>query len=222
MSYRIKLLVFFFGAVAVLLVVNLGYSAIQTFSRLNAVEAERDHWQRPSDILQALDLRPGNVVVDLGCGSGYFTLKLSSPVGGNGRVIAEDIRRLPLMFLQARAISRREHNVRIVVGDPTDPHLPMGVNAVLILNTYHEFADSHPILAHVQQSLVPGGRVVVVDRIPKSTPGYASETAEHEISADRVEGELRQANFEVVSRQDRFIEHDSYGESWWLIIARKP
>ena len=103
---------------------NVGYSALETFSRLNAVEAERDHWQRPSDILQALDLKPGNVVVDLGCGSGYFTLKLSSPVGDSGRVIAEDIRRLPLMFLWFRAISRREHNVEIVVGDPTDPHLP--------------------------------------------------------------------------------------------------
>ena len=222
MSYRLKLLVFFLGAVAVVLVLNVGYSALLTFSRLNAVEAERDHWQRPADIVQALDLRPGNVVVDLGCGSGYFTLKISRPVGDSGRVIAEDIRRLPLMFLWVRAISRREHNVKIVVGDPTDPHLPSRVNAVLILNTYHEFTDSRSILAHVYQSLVPGGRLVVVDREPKPAPSNASETAEHEISAERVEGELRQANFEVVNRQDRFIEHDSYGENWWLIVARKP
>lgn len=205
-----------------LLLLNVGYSALETFSRLNAVEAERDHWQRPSDILQALDLKPGNVVVDLGCGSGYFTLKLSSPVGEGGRVIAEDIRRLPLMFLRVRAISRREHNVRIVVGNPTDPHLPNRVNAVVILNTYHEFTDSHPVLAHVYQSLVPAGRLVVVDREPKPETSYGSETAEHEISAERVEDELRQENFEVLSRQDRFIEHDSYGENWWLIVARKP
>jgi predicted methyltransferase len=116
LSYRVKLLAFFLSAVGVLLVVNVGYSALGAFSRLNEVEAERDHWQRPSDILQALDLRPGNIVVDLGCGSGYFTLKLSSPVGDSGHVIAEDIRRLPLMFLRARAISRREQDVKIVVG----------------------------------------------------------------------------------------------------------
>lgn len=222
MSYRVKLLVFFLGALAVLFVLNAGYSALQTISRLNVVEAERDQWQRPPDIIEALDLKPGNVVVDLGCGSGYFTLKLSSPVGRSGRVVAEDIRRLPLMFLWVRAAQRGEHNVRIVVGEPTDPHLPTHVNAVLILNTYYEFTDSHSILVHVGQSLIPTGRLVVVDREPKLASSAVSETAEHEISAERVENELRQANFEIVNRQDHFIEHDSYGENWWLIVARKP
>ena len=222
MSYRVKLLVFFLGALAVLFVLNAGYSALQTISHLNVVEAERDQWQRPPDIIEALDLKPGNVVVDLGCGSGYFTLKLSSPVGRSGRVVAEDIRRLPLMFLWVRAAQRGEHNVRIVVGEPTDPHLPTHVNAVLILNTYYEFTDSHSILVHVGQSLIPTGRLVVVDREPKLASSAVSETAEHEISAERVENELRQANFEIVNRQDHFIEHDSYGENWWLIVARKP
>ena len=157
-----------------------------------------------------------------GCGSGYFTLKLSSPVGRSGRVVAEDIRRLPLMVLWVRAAQRGEHNVRIVVGEPTDPHLPTHVNAVLILNTYHEFTDSHSILVHVGQSLIPTGRLVVVDREPKLASSAVSETAEHEISAERVENELRQANFEIVNRQEHFIEHDSYGENWWLIVARKP
>ena len=68
-------------ALAFFFVFGAGYSALNTISRLDAVEAERDQWQRPSDVVQALDLRPGNVVVDLGCGSGYFTLKLSSSVG---------------------------------------------------------------------------------------------------------------------------------------------
>jgi len=222
LTYRVKLLAFFLSAVAVLVVLNVGYSAIETFSRLNAVEAERDHWQRPSDVIQALDLKPGNVVADIGCGSGYFTLKLSKPVGDTGRVVAEDIRRLPLVFLWFRAASRREHNVKVLLGDPTDPHLPTDVNAVLISNTYHEFTDSHSILVHVYQSLVPAGRLVVVDREPKPGSGDISATAEHEISAEQVEDELHQANFEIVSRDDRFIQHDSYGENWWLIVARKP
>lgn len=222
LSYRVKLLVLFLGALGVLFVFNAGYSALETISRLNEVETDRDQWQRPSDVIQALDLRPGNVVVDLGCGSGYFTLKLSAPVGRGGRVIAEDIRRLPLMFLWFRAASRREHNVKILLGDPTDPHLPTHVNAVLISNTYHEFTDSHSILVHVYQALVPAGRLVVVDREPKPASSTISELAEHEISTERVESELRQANFEIVSRQDHFIEHDSYGENWWLLVARKP
>ena len=122
MSYRVKLLSFVLGALAVLCIL----------------------------------IRPGDVVVDLGCGSRYFALKLSSPVGDNGRTIAEDIRRLPLMFLWFRAPAKREHNVqsctviRVI-------HIFQG-DAVLISNTYHEFSDSHSILVHVYQSLVsPGG-----------------------------------------------------------------
>ena len=222
MSDRVKLFVFVLGTLTVLLALYVGYSALETISRLNALEAERDRWQRPSDVIEALALAPGDVVVDLGCGSGYFTLKLSSFVGDNGRVLAEDIRRLPLAFLWLRAVARHEHNVKIIVGDPSDPHLPERVNAVLISNTYHEFTDSHSILIHVYESLVRAGRLVVIDRSPKPANGVALEAVEHEISRDRVEGELHLANFEIVRRQDPFIENDSYGESWWMIVARKP
>ena len=81
LSYRIKLALFLVCAITVLFLFNTAYQGLNTLSRLNVVEAERDQWQRPSDVIKALDLRPGNVVVDLGCGSGYFTLKLSAAVG---------------------------------------------------------------------------------------------------------------------------------------------
>ncbi len=222
LSYRIKLLFFFVGALAVLFVLNTAYSALNTISQLNVVEAERDRWQRPSDVVRALDLRPGNVVVDLGCGSGYFTLKLSAPIGDRGRVIAEDVRRLPLVFLWFRTVSRHEPNVTIVHGALNDPRLPAQVNSVLISNTYHEFTDSHSILVHVYQSLVQTGRLVIVDRAPQPGNGATAQPTDHEISADQVEGELRQATFKIVSRQDHFIDSDPGHESWWLIVASKP
>ena len=222
MSYRLKLLAFVVGAFAVLFVLNTAYSVVNTVSRLDVIEAERDRWQRPSGIIQTLDLTPGKVVVDLGCGSGYFTLKLSAPVGESGRVIAEDIRRLPLTFLWFRAFSRHESNVTTVHGTLDDPRLPAQVNSVLISNTYHEFTNSHSVLVHVYQSLVHSGRLVIVDRSPHPGNDAASYSTEHEISADRVESELRQARFEIVSRQDQFIESDPGRESWWLIVARKP
>ena len=225
LSYRVKLVLFSCCAIAILFLVDTAYQGLNTLSRLNVVEAERDQWQRPSDVIQALDLKPGNVVVDLGCGSGYFTLKLSASVGQSGRVLAEDIRRLPLVFLWIRTFQRGQHNVNIVLGEPDDPHLPtQGVNAVLIANTYHEFTNSHAILAHVFRSLVSGGRLVVVDREPRPAETGSTGTAaeHHEVSAEQVESELRQAGFEIVSRQDRFIENDPSNENWWLITARKP
>ena len=117
-----------------------------------------------------------------------------------------------------------EHNVPVQHGDPTDPHLPtQGVNAVLIANTYHDFTDSQAILAHVFKSLVLGGRLVVVDRAPQAETGESkeSEIEHHEVSSDQVEGELRKAGFEIVGRQDHFIENDPFDENWWLIAGRK-
>ena len=220
-SYRTKLLLFVLAVLAVLVSLRIAYSALETISSLKVIEAARDQWQRPSDVIQALELKPGNTVVDLGCGSGYFTLKLSPAVGNTGHVIAEDIRALPLAFLWVRALELGEHNVKIVVGETTNPHLPNQVDAVLISNTYHEFADAHSILAYVHESLAPTGRLLIVDREPKLSSAAAAGDGEHEISVAQVENELRQANFEVIKRDDDFIEHDPYGEHWWLIVARR-
>jgi len=113
---------------------------------------------------------------DLGCGAGYFALKLSWLVGPQGRVLAEDIRGLPLLFLRLRALLLNQHNVTIVRGEPDDPHLPAeGVDATLVANTYHELTDTGPILDHVFRALRPGGRLVVVDPSPED----ASERAAH-------------------------------------------
>jgi predicted methyltransferase len=223
LNYRIKLFVFVLCALAIFFLFNTGYSALNTISRLDQVEAERDRWQHPTEVLHALDIKAGNVVVDLGCGSGYFALRLSSQVGKDGRVLAEDIRRLPLVFLWFRTILKNERNITVIHGDVTDPHLPPGrVNEALIANTYHELTDSQAILAHVRESLMPGGRLVVVDRAPKPSDIGASPLAEHEISAEQVEKELRRAQFEIVTLQNNFIDKDPDNESWWLIVARKP
>jgi ubiquinone/menaquinone biosynthesis C-methylase UbiE len=222
-NYRIRLLAFLLSAVAILVVLNVGYSAINTFSRLNAVEADRDRWQRPTEVIQALNTRPGNRVVDLGCGSGYFTLKLSASVGQTGQVIGEDIRWLPLAFLWVRTILKKEHNVNLIHGKPTDPELPANaVNAVLIANTYHELTDPKGILSHVSRALVSGGLLVVVDREPKPANVGVTESGEHEVSVKRVELDLRQAGFEIARREDHFIESDPDRETRWLLVARKP
>jgi len=225
LSYRVKLALFLVCALAILFLFDTAYQGLNTFSRLDAVEAERDLWQRPSDVIQALGSKPGDVVVDLGCGSGYFTLKLSAQVGEGGRVLAEDVRRFPLVFLWFRKVLKNDRNVTVLHGDPNDPHLPIkGVNAVLIVNTYHEFTDSKSILNHIFPSLVSGGRLVIVDREPRSVGASSNESARehHEVSSAQVESELRHAEFEIVSRQDRFIENDPSNETWWLIAARKP
>ncbi len=225
--FRLKswlgLALFFVCALAVLIGANVGYQAFITLKQLDVIEAQRDQWQRPSEVIQALNLRGGESVVDLGCGSGYFSLKLSDPIGPHGKVIAEDIRRLSLTFLWMRAVRNGKHNVSVHLGDLDDPRLRSGsVNAVLISNTYHEFTAARSILDHVRQALVPRGRLVIVDRSPKGLQDQAGAQREHEISSGQVATDLRQANFVIDSRTDRFIESDPESETWWMIVAHRP
>src|SRR5215475_4703408 len=195
---------------ALFLVISLAavvFQGFQTLQRLTAVEAERDRWQRPADIIKALGVGPGSVVVDLGSGAGYFTLKLSNTVGPNGRVVAVDLRQLSLLFLRVRAFRQGNRNVDINVGAVDDPHLqPGSADAVLIANTFHELSEPKAILAHVSQALRPGGRLVVVDRLGR---------------ADSVEIQLREAGFNIIDREESFI-HPQGDEVWWLIAANKP
>lgn len=213
-----RLALFLVCAIIIFLAFNTLYAFTSTLNRLNVVEAERDSWQRPSEVLRALQLREGNTVVDLGSGAGYFALKLSPVVGKRGHVLAVDLRKLSLFFLWTRALLRGQHNVHIIVGEEDNPRLPIGiVDAVLICNTYHEFSNPGIELDRTFRSLGSGGRLVVVDRGPR---GADLEHA-HEVRLTTVERDLRRAGFEIVSQDDHFINRTG-DDPWWLVIGRKP
>ena len=216
-GHRSRLILFPLGVIVVLTTTYVLYSAIDTLRQLDLVESERDQWQRPADVLRGLELRPGNVVVDLGSGAGYFALKLSPIVGKKGQVLAVDIRKLSLSFLWIRALLSHKWNIRVVLSDEDNPHLPSGgIDAVLIANTFHELRDPKVIMDHVFRSLRVGGRLVVVDRGPRETGSRA-----HEIDRILVDTELQRAGLEIVSSQDHFIDRRG-DDLWWLTVARKP
>lgn len=222
LKYWVRFALIVACAIAILIGANVAYQALATLKQLDEIEAQRDHWQRPSEVIQALNLNDGDSVVDIGCGSGYFSLRLSGPVGRNGKVIAEDIRRLSLAFLWMRAVRKGKHNLSVHLGDLDNPRLqPGSINAVLISNTYHEFTDAPGILEHIRQSLIAGGRLVIIDRSPKGAQDQANAQQEHEISSEQVASDLRQANFAIDSRTDHFIESDPENESWWMIVAHR-
>jgi ubiquinone/menaquinone biosynthesis C-methylase UbiE len=223
-TYRVRVALFMMGTVLLLLLLGYLYQGIQTLNALDQIESERDHWQRPSDVIQALNLHDGGVVVDFGSGVGYFALKLSTVVGNTGSVVAEDIRRESLTFLRIRAFLRGQHNVKTIRGETDDPRLPAGfADAVLIANTYHELTEPKPILRHLADSLKPGGSLVIVDRGPRSGPVESREKQEehHELRPDLVETEVRNADFEIISRHDLFIDRPGDDQIWWLLVARK-
>jgi len=216
MQHRTRLVLFLLSAVVIFATMYVLYSAIDTLRQLEVVESERDQWQRPAEVLQALDLQPGKVVVDLGSGAGYFALKLSPLVGEGGQVLAVDIRRLPLSFLWIRALLGHKRNIRVVLSDEDNPRLPPGaVDAVLIANTFHELRAPKAMLDRVARSLRPGGRLVIVDRSPRP-----HESNAHEVDRLVVEAELQQAGFEILNSQDNFVNRPG-DDPWWLTVARK-
>jgi SAM-dependent methyltransferase len=221
--YRRRIALFLSLAAVALLAMGAIAWTVTAVQRVEAVEAERDSWQRPADVMEALDLGDGKVVVDLGSGVGYFALKLAARVGRRGRVLAVDVRRFPLLFLRARALRRGLHNLEAVHGEPDDPHLPAGgVDAVLVANTFHELEHQELVLGRVKDALRPSGRLVLVDPGPNAAVGASAATGDHHHeSPDSAEDRLRQTGFEIVSRDDRFVDASSHGR-WWLIVARKP
>ncbi len=223
-TYRVRIALFLLGAVLLVLALSYLYQGIQTLHALDQIENERDQWQRPTDVIQTLNLREGSVVADLGSGVGYFTLKLSPLVGKNGIVVAEDIRQEPLVFLEIRAFLRGEHNVKTIRGEVDDPRLPIDfADAILISNTYHELTEPQLILRHLADSLKPGARLVILDRGPRSGTAESRDTQaeHHELRPDLVEEEVGNAGFKVILRQDRFINRAADDQLWWLIVAQK-
>lgn len=198
------------GGLLVLVLLNVIGQGRNTLDRLTFVERERDQWQRAPEIIRQLELHRGSRVADLGCGAGYFALKLSAAVGPTGSVQAVDILRLPLLFLWLRS-SGNVHEIR---GEPDDPHISGSVDAVLVANTYHELTDPKLILERLRAALISGGRIVIADR------GPGSGNPEHAIDPALVVAELQQSGFEILSREDHFLVQPDEGP-WWLIVARK-
>ena len=127
---------------------------------------DREQWQKPDQIMDALGIADGSIVADLGAGGGWFTAQLSRRVGPNGLVYAEDIQPQMIEAIGGRIQRENLVNVRTVLGTATDPRLPPGIDAVVIVDAYHEMEDPVELLKNVGQSLKPQGRVGVVDYNP--------------------------------------------------------
>ena len=125
---------------------------------------EREDEEHPEVVIRALGLQGGEVVADLGAGSGYFTFRLAAKVGKTGKVLAVEIQDEMLAALRERAAALGVTNVVEVKGSETDPKLPAsGVNVVLMVDVYHELAYPFEVMTKVREALKPGGRVVFVE-----------------------------------------------------------
>jgi len=137
----------------------MGHQAAEWLER-----SEREEEERPSLAIAALKLKPGDVVADIGCGTGYFSWRMAKLVGAKGRVYGVEIQQEMLDLLAANMKQRGVSNVVGVLGTIADPKLPpRSVDLVLMVDVYHEFDHPFEMMRGVCAALKPGGRVAFVE-----------------------------------------------------------
>lgn len=166
-------------------------------------DPKRKDWQKPSEVLKALNLSKGDTVADIGAGSGYFSVLFAEAVGENGIVYAVDIDEKLLNYLKKRSEDAGLKNIKIIKSEPDNPLLaPMSVDLIFICNTWHHIERRDKYLQLLYESLKLDGRLVMVDYVARETP--FGPPLDERIPRDELIEECKQAKFSL------------YGEYYFL------
>ena len=174
---------------------------------------EREAEEAPTKAVAALGVKPGDVVADIGAGSGYYTAKLAAAVGPTGRVVATDLQAGMLDLLRARVARERLTNVEVVQGRADDPVLPEKTfDLLLMVDVYHELASPQLFVRKLKATLKPGGRLVLIE-FRREDPRVPIRE-EHKMSVSQVREELAADGFRI----DRVIDV----LPWQHVIVLRP
>ena len=162
---------------------------------------DRDAWQQPGRVMDALGIGDGSKVADLGAGGGWFTIRLARRVGPNGTVYAEDVQPQMIEAIDRRVQREGLRNVRTLLGRDHDPRLPEGaLDAALMVDAYHEVENRVEFLRNVRKALKPRGRLGIVDfRKDGLGPGPPME---ERIEPSLVIADAEAAGFRLIARDD--------------------
>ena len=164
--------------------------------------AERIAEEQPERVLDAMGLRPGDVVADVGCGSGYYARRMARRVQPGGAVYCQDIQPEMLDIMRGHAAREGVRGIEAVLGTPTDLRLPAGaMDWIIIADVYHEMSDPEPMLAGIREALAPGGRVALLEyRVEDGTGDQIK--ADHTMSVRQVLAEWQAGGFELEALHD--------------------
>jgi ubiquinone/menaquinone biosynthesis C-methylase UbiE len=158
------------------------------------VRPERVAEEQPDKALDAIGLKKGDVVADIGAGVGYFAWRMAERVGPSGKVYANDIQPRMIEALKKNVAARGLTNVEAVLGVDDDPKLPAGkLDLVLLVDVYHEFSKPQKMLARIRESLKPSGRLVLLE-YRKEDPAVPIRL-EHKMTVQEVRAEIEPEGF---------------------------
>lgn len=161
-------------------------------------DPSRDAWQMPDRVIAVLALKPGEVVADIGSGTGYFTVRLAKSAAAP-KVYGADIESEMVTYLRDRAAKEGLKNVIPVQAVADSPNLPEPVDVALIVDTYHHIGDRENYFRKLAKSLKPGGRVAIIDFKPDSPEGPPKE---FRFSPEKFKAEMSKAGYRLAAQYD--------------------
>ena len=171
-------------------------------------DPKRDAYQKPDEVVKALKLEQGEVVADIGAGSGYFTFRLARPVGERGRVYAVDVSPDMIVHVNRRVRDLNVKNVVAILSAPDDPLLADGsVDRFLIVDTWHHIGGHAKYLALLKRMLKLGGQVIMIDFKKAKTP--VGPPMEIRIDRDDLVREMQANGFQLAA-EHTFLEYQYF------------
>lgn len=172
----------------------------------------RDRWQKPHEVIVALNLAPDATVADIGAGTGYFAARLARMVP-KGRIYAADLEPDMVKYLQERARREGLGNLKPVQASPASAELPEKVDRVLIVDTYHHIDNRTAYFKRLRDSLKPGAQVAIIDFTLDSPVGPPKNTR---IPAEQVGSEMKRAGYAQIA------QHGFLPYQYFLVFRPEP
>lgn len=174
---------------------------------------ERDQYQKPRQVIDALNLKPGLTVADLGSGSGYFTRRFIEAVTETGKVYAVDVEPEMLKYVEESVVHmHRSYTAEFILARPDSPKLPYdSIDLLFVCNTYHHLEERTKYFSDTKSSLKSGGRVAIIDFYHDDRSGNLGFPKHHLVPRETVIAELTIAGYRLV-REYTFLPRQYFLE----------
>ncbi len=193
--------------IILILLVSVAGTGCTSFKRWLYEGFGRDGWQHREEVLQALHLKDGQFVADLGSGSGYFTFRLAEAVRPTGKVYAVDVDAGMNDYVASRAREEDYTNIEVILVKPDDPLLPeSGVDLIFTCIAYHHLEDRVSYFKNAGKYLRPGGRIVIIDF---NGEGWFTRLIGHWTPREVILQELQQAGYSL-QQELTFLPHQAF------------